>query len=422
MAKKQSKGLNKYIADFDKLRTFLRYLSYGCYHKKNLAEKLGQSPRSYEDNWARVQFFLPDDRLQFSRQGHREIHSLRGDSYHSSYNDLAKIYQIKSMTTAAMFSYLCLWQIFSIAEHPLQETEIYQYAMMPINRPYPAQMPEISRSTLHRYLQELAVQGILKQQKQNGRYVYELAEDFLADLSAEEAELLQDAITFYRNISLLSVPGYFLSQTLTNSYGKSFGNKQLCQFKHTAIARILDDEVLQCLFYCIEQHREVHFRYRGKEVSVLPQKITTDFYVGRQYLQGVAKRKQKDKAFNLQQKYRLDWIERIRPGKQVNEQKIFQPEAKQQIEFELFYSDEREKQRLLLRLHEHEKGIEVCDKRENILLCRMQLVDELKLLPWLRTFYPQIRLVGEGKAKLQTRMEADIEEALTNYGICTTVS
>ena len=101
MAGRKRPGWNKYIADYDKLRMFLRYISYGCYHKQYLARQLGQSARSYEDNWARVRSFLSEDRLQAVRQGHREIHSFKGDSYHSAFNDLAHRYAIKSLKSSS---------------------------------------------------------------------------------------------------------------------------------------------------------------------------------------------------------------------------------------------------------------------------------------------------------------------------------
>ncbi len=37
MAGRKRREWNKYIADYDKLRMFLRYISYGCYHKQYLA-------------------------------------------------------------------------------------------------------------------------------------------------------------------------------------------------------------------------------------------------------------------------------------------------------------------------------------------------------------------------------------------------
>ena len=49
---------NNYITDYDKLRDFLRYISYGCYHKQYLAKKLGYSDRKYDNLWSQVRSFL----------------------------------------------------------------------------------------------------------------------------------------------------------------------------------------------------------------------------------------------------------------------------------------------------------------------------------------------------------------------------
>ena len=38
MADRKRRGWNKYIVDYDKLRMFLRYISYGCYHKQYLTQ------------------------------------------------------------------------------------------------------------------------------------------------------------------------------------------------------------------------------------------------------------------------------------------------------------------------------------------------------------------------------------------------
>ena len=167
MAGRKRRGWNKYIADYDKLRMFLRYISYGCYHKHYLARQLGQSARSYEDNLARVRFFLPEDRLQAVRQGHRENHSLKGDSYHSAFNDLARTYAIKSLKSSAAFALLCLLQVFSSKAADLEkgavgtntsacaengasdnggfidETTLLQYELVPTDRPFPS-LPESS--------------------------------------------------------------------------------------------------------------------------------------------------------------------------------------------------------------------------------------------------------------------------------------
>lgn len=230
MPKSTSRGFNKYIANYDKLRSFLRYISYGCYHKKYLAHQLNQSTRSYEDNWARVRFFLPENRLQAIRDGHREIHSLKGDSYRSSFNDLAKTYEIKTLTSSAAFALICILQVFSTSNEPIDEASLYQYELVPTDNYFPSKFTDISRSTLHRYLKELTNQGILICHNKNGRFFYQLAPNYLPKLTNSEVSWLQDAIAFYRNISLLGVPGYFLAQTIHELYPATIAPPLAAQF------------------------------------------------------------------------------------------------------------------------------------------------------------------------------------------------
>ena len=84
-----SAAANRLIGDYDTVRPLLRHISYGCYHKSFLVERLGQSARAYEENMARLRFFLPEGSLQSSRQGRREVYRFEGDSYRIADNFLA---------------------------------------------------------------------------------------------------------------------------------------------------------------------------------------------------------------------------------------------------------------------------------------------------------------------------------------------
>ena len=423
MAGKKSRGWNKYIADYDKLRMFLRYISYGCYHKQYLAHHLGQSVRSYEDNWARVRVFLPEDRLQAVRQGHREIHSLKGDTYHSAFNDLARTYAIKSLTASAAFTILCLLQVFS--DHAvnekdasfLDETTLLQYELVPTDRPFPAQIEDISRSTLHRYLSDLTAQGLLERREESGRYSYRLAPDILAGLSTKEISTLLAAIAFYRNISLLGMPGYFLEQSLRTQYPDVSCGEIPCQFKHMTITRILDDDVLYCLACCIVQHRAVHFTYRSKNVSAIPLRLVTDFEAGRQYLMAIRKRRTISRNFTIAQLYRIDLMQEVRPARTVRKQPAITPPERHALQLAFHYDAARERDHLIYRIREHEPEAAIYDAGNGTLHVTLEVVDELKLMPWLRTFYPFVRVEQDGPAHLSERMKRDIEEALDHYGI-----
>lgn len=424
MAGKKNRSWNKYIADYGKLRMFLRYISYGCYHKQYLARQLGQSARSYEDNWARVRFFLPEDRLQAVRQGHREIHSLKGDSYHSAFNDLARTYAIKSLTPSAAFTLLCLLQVFSEDDPSnfLDEKTLLQYELVPIDRPFPAQVDDISRSTLHRYLSDLTEQGLLERREDSGRYSYRIASNHLSGFSTEEVSTLLAAIAFYRNISLLGMPGYFLEQSLRAQYPESSCSEIPCQFKHMTITRILDDDVLYCLAYCIVQHCAVHFTYRGKSISAIPLRLVTDFETGRQYLRAIRKRRAVSRHFTIEQSYRIDFIQAVHPARAIKNYPDVTPPKRHALRLTFRYDDARARSHIIYRIQEHEPEAIICDDGRDTLHVTIEVVDDLKLMPWLRTFYPIVRVEQDGPARLATRMQHDIEEALAHYGIRPTLS
>lgn len=441
MAGRKRRGWNKYIADYDKLRMFLRYISYGCYHKQYLARQLGQSARSYEDNWARVRSFLPEDRLQAVRQGHREIHSLKGDSYHSAFNDLARTYAIKSLKSSTAFALLCLLQIFSSKAATsekgavgtntsacagdgasgdggfIDETTLLQYELVPTDRPFPKLVEDISRSTLHRYLCDLTGQGLLERREESGRYGYRLAPDLLGDLRTDEVEALLAAIAFYRNVSLLGMPGYFLEQSLRAQYPTVHCGEVPCQFKHMTITRILDDDVLYALACCIAEHRAVHFTYRGKGVAAIPLRLVTDFESGRQYLLAVRKRRAVSKRFTIAQSYRIDLIQGVKPTRVAKHQPEVTPPERHSLQLAFRYDDERGRDHLIYRIREHAPEAVFRDDGQGALHVMLETVDDLKLMPWLRTFYLVVRIEKDGPAHLAERMKKDIEEALVHYGI-----
>ena len=58
--RQESTAANRFIGDYDTVRPLLRYISYGCYHKSFLVERLGQSARAYEENMARLRAAIAD--------------------------------------------------------------------------------------------------------------------------------------------------------------------------------------------------------------------------------------------------------------------------------------------------------------------------------------------------------------------------
>ena len=413
----------KYIGIYDTLRPFLRYIAYGCYHKSYLMQKLGQSARIYEDNLARLRFFLPADKIQTTRHGHKEIHTLKGDIYQHNDHYLAKTYQTKALKPKAAFYFLSLLQIFADADEPLDETTLLQQKLTPTDWPRPSGIKDISRSTMNRYLNELVQLGLVERIPGKGRYYYQKSSRTFSGLSCNETSQLQSIVNFYAHIVPLVLPGIFLKNYLED-LNQPDKHNNLIQVKHYSIDKIIDEELLHLLNYCIEQKLTVIFTYRSREISAVPLKLLIDCYEQRQYLEALGKNTPTAQHYSILQKFRIDLITNLRPGPPAPDCQNPPTPVLHKLSLQLKTTSDHEteniKYRILQRFPQAE--LSVSDIDEHILLCTLSIHDDLKLLPWLRTFYPFLCPHTISSPLLRQRLIADLKEALTNYGIYPPVS
>ncbi len=412
---------NRFIGDYDTVRPLLRYISYGCYHKSFLVERLGQSTRAYEENMARLRFFLPEGSLQSSRHGRRELYRFEGDSYRVADDFLAYTYRIKALKRTTAFCLIGLFQILGAAKEPLDVTTIFERELF-AGGTISESMEDLSRRTVQRYLQDLEEQGVISSVVEKGRLLYWLAADPLANLSAEEAAALCRAAAFYRAVIPLALPGCFLEDTLRRKIMQETGENEerlLVQFKHRAAASLLDDEVLHQCLMALEERRELMFSYvrpqGSTKLRVVPRHLVSDVYSGRRYVLAERLPAKKGRRPLASQMFRLDLMQKVRLG-EVWEGvvPIRSPKARELL---LVFSPRREADGALvegrIRARFPEARIEEAAGRLQV---RIEIEDARSLLPWLRTFWPLAHLSLPEAPSLAARMKKDWEEALENYG------
>ena len=412
--RRESTAANRFIGDYDTVRPLLRYISYGCYHKSLLVERLGQSARAYEENMARLRFFLPEGSLQSSRQGRREVYRFEGDSYRITDDFLAYTYRIKALKNTTAFCLTGLLQILGAAEEALDVTTIFEYEMLS-GKAIPEGLEDLSRRTVQRYLQDLEEQGVVCKAEENGRFLYRLADDPLERLSSEDAASLCRAASFYRAMTQFSLPGCFLEDALQHE-GQEKEIKPLAQFKHRATAHLLDDEVVfQCLT-CLEERREMTFVYgrERRKLRVVPLRLVSDMYAGRRYVLAARLPAKGGRRAQGSQMFRLDLMQKVRTGRVWTGAlpKIAVKEPELCIDF--FPKGETAgaavKGRILARFSEA-----VLEESDGRLSVRLKIADARSLLPWLRTFWPLAHVSLPQSPHLAERLKEDLEEALENY-------
>ena len=418
------KSFNKFITNYDTLRPFLRYISYGCYHKSYIAKRLGQSERTYEDNWKRLCSCLPDDRRQSVRHGRIEIHSLKGDAYRGTGNFLARTYGIRAIHEKKAVALLVILQILAAAKRPLTISQIQAHAIFDGKENLPLAIETCKNRTWQRYVKELREQGVLRAEK--GR-TYRLADNPFESFSTEEICALIYAIRFYRDCAILAVPGHFLEaklRTMCPALPTEQEMRPLFQFKHAAFTRILDDEILHAILFCMEEKTALTFLRAGRKRQMMPLAVITDFYVGRQYMLAAEHVKNRGKigtapSFHSFVKIRIEDMQDAAPQPlgEKTEVPLLHEDGGHVLRLDFFYKEKNEREELERRIRRRfpEAFIEVVSV--GVLRLHLKVHDELSLMPWMRTFYPQISVCGTSRANLQNRMENDLKEALENYGI-----
>ncbi len=423
--------MKKYISHYGSLRTLLQFLSYGCYHKAYFKQHNRLSARTYEDNLARARFFLPKDKLHETRHHRHVISSIRGDTYYSSENYLINSYRVKKLLPTTAFYYILLLQIFAMAIHPLSLNELWKHPAL--SRPLPKGMSSndaediglrLDESTLRRSLRELEELGLLSASKRGRELTYSIPDNPLANLSSEEVTLLYYAIAFYKNAALLSVPGYFLTDTLCSLYPTLSRKIVPCQFKDNSFSRILDDELIDMILDAIQQGKNLRFLYHNRrtkkrpaEFIVRPRLIITDYLGGsRQYLAALGHAVPGEKLHPIL--FRLDRIQSVRltaPFPQKAPPALIDKNPHTlslRFSFDTPFLEHRLRQAVLDRCPQ----ACLAPSAKNSFLCTIEVTDIRNYYPWLRTFFPYVEILPISTGFTRQRIADDIEEALKNYG------
>lgn len=421
MAQKENWNV-QFIDNYEKLRRFLRPVSYGCFSRSDICKILDIKKRRYQQLARNCFDILPEGILSEedqdkNRKGHRRV-QIRGNNTYGSENFLAKTYMIKSLTQLDIFLKLSILRILKQNKQGLTRKEIEDKLLSPT---FDA---SITPHTVKQHLERLFDLGLLyrskKQVSKKGKpqTAYHLAKDYLGTLTTSEVKELLFAIDFYKNISPLSVPGYYLSATLREKYHLPISNQPF-QYENYDIRCILEDGLVYQLLQVIRYNQQdngtllIRFQYRKNEhedwrdLVVQPISLLRDDLMGSKVQLIDAK----------QNRYRLDCIRNVRVQAAVQFRK-----AKQLMRLEsntmilkFHYQDEQEKHKLRQRIMETLPQPQIHEETDHAFFCTIAAPrNHVQLLPLLRTFLPQLELPASEKV-LRHRLTEQIERALNYY-------
>ncbi len=422
-----AKGTYKnFIKSYDTIRNVLRNLYiYGCYSRDDFQD-MAISGRKYDNERRRILYFIEQEFINENFISNTKYIGFKYDMFRTSQNFLVNSYLIKTFSVNDINYFFLIQQILNDKQTELNINEIIGN----ISEVLPKDTDE--SSTIKRKINSMVKHGLIVEKKIKNKKVYSIAEDFFKEFTTAEIVKIFYAVQFYCNLALISVPGYYLKDTIKNylKYERNydFNEKEIYMFKHHLLNRIIDDDIVTCILNCIINNKKVKIYYNNKaeaKVSV-PLRIITEYYYGRQYLLSI------DLVSEKLSLYRLDKIDKLCEDEKLEARVSVEMynkyienswcatlfnENNDLTEVEIdFFIDENKEDFILQRLSKEGKWGEIKKVEEGRYLYKIKVTDAKELIPWIRSFSGFAKVRKSEKHNLHEIIENDWKETLKNYG------
>lgn len=482
------------IKHYDKIRDILRYLyMFGSSSKEELVEKkLVKSISSFYDIRQRIKNYIDGEYLQehkSAEKGTGKKFRFMYDPFRCPVNYLAETYQNCSYVTDDIIFYFCLMQAFVDPDYPeypyeyLEDTslvdddEIIEFdddvaitdlitivkniyrnnqsileSLNDIIPNYEHNDKLFTWARIKARITELVDLGILVESSDNR---YTLSSDIFTNIEAEELSDIQLMTQFFYNCTFLTVPGFYLSSTISayaqSVYSKetdSFFNKQenpVFFYKNHRLQNVIDDDVTWQILTAIHNKSVITYSYKTKggdilKFDVLPMKIVIDKQYGRQYFF----------CYNYSdQKYympRISAVSEIKIKKTFDKNRIYEALTVQDrsdihATYNRIYNDhtnniwnialgetistvnihfsfpKEEYSKWLNRLKTTQHYGNITELGNGKIDFSIDVCNELELVPWIRSFGSYAIVDKNTNPGLVAKLKSNWEEALKQYGI-----
>ena len=409
---KDNSQFKKTVKTLKQLRTLVRDCYIFGYRSRKDFSKLGFSGRSQDDYRRKLENCLEYHYFEPSYRKTKQLR-LKSDIYHHSYNYLIDTFYVSTITNN-FYTLLVTLQVLLSASNPLTKNECWDK----LGELYPdySETIEWNTSTLNRVLDELVDYGWVRKSTRKNNDEFTLSNSFLDDLSLSEITELYNAVNFYKNVSFLISPGYFLTQTLENyalsKYGKELDKKDLFQYRHHNLSRIMDDQQLFTIMKAIKCGNLLTYKKSsGKDThTIFPAYVKTTYPYNRQSI--VSNNGNEVSIYTLES---LE-IKKSTPENE-NTQKRKPRHCLELIFTFLDTDDEKEVIHIKNRIRSEASWMKCASMTDEKWIYTANVSDPLQYAPWIRTFHKFVSLGTGTYPSLISKLNTDRTEALRNYGI-----
>ena len=362
---------------------------------------------------------MPQKFISQNRQKRSICYTFNNDFYQNSFNFFIHAMHIKTLPAKSInISFLAL-QLINQSKKPLSIADmIKQISLLNLESD---ELINIDSNTFRRSLDKLVKAGYIESNKINLQHRFQPAQNPLTNLTAEELKELFFAVAFAANTSLLSVPGYYLLETiqtiLLQNHHQDFSPHNIYQFKHNLLTRMLDDIIIYPLLKNFS-NSEFKIETKLRAFSIRPIKIISEYMYNRQHLLAQTKKNhitlRIDQILDLQsigkkaeQNEDSFSIQYQTPSKKIKEKPIILH----------FHADKILHNSLLARIKNELPPATINAITEQGFNITIHHINPQDLIPQLRTFYPYVEVKSLENTTLRNKVKEDLEEVLRNYGI-----
>ncbi len=445
-----------------KVRQLTRLIAFGGHTQSTYEDNVenihpGKST-SISESINRMEYILSEQTIRSIKEGNRVYYSFSGDGYLSSKREVARLYTSISLLPRTCFYYIFALKYLSIAMRKrkfartseLTGEDVWGRFQLHWETRLSALEPENTSNTSKKtkkkdklysqaareWFRNLKAAGIVSMLKK-GKYI--LPNNPLKGLTEQQVSYLMAGIAFYQNLALLSLPGYYLNNTLGLLYREYRENKvpDIYQFKGTSPLPLMEEQVVAIALEALKTGQGIGFKLFSETDEktetapehCLPSKegdpkgypikaIITDTVHHRQYFQIVGE--------NGNDPRRVDGISEVilrEEGKPIHKRKWRNQKNKQKpdgsiVELRIFAQDALHKERILQRLSSRGDVtiLQQGDDHTAHVQVHFPAPNAMRFLPFLRTLFPAVEILDAHMGKeLYKRTMADLKEVARYY-------
>lgn len=406
----------KTVKNYNRLRDFIRKVFlYCCRSRKDYLDLNIKKSRTY-DEYIRILYdCIGPEFITRNTVGHTKTFSFANDMYQNPYNFLIRTYFNKTLNKNT-YCIILVMQILAAADTPLSVQGILDNVpgFKKCSDTYNEKIiKSINYTAIDNYLRDLEESGLVTEKGKK----YLVATNILENLTLSELKELATGCAFYTNITPLSVPGYYFTDTLKRFTAHKFkcnlNATKYWQYRGCNLIQIVDDEITYIILQAIRNNQSVNFTYsnQSESVTVTPIAVASDYPYGRAYLlaeQGIT--------------YRIDKIQTIELTSRVNSNITATNKTSNSKTVDLifnFTAEDNLREIILIknRLEKEASWMKKDKISENCYQYTAQVQDAVKFAPWIRTFHKYVSLGKTCNQELAGRLIDDRKKALENYGI-----